>query len=267
MDVLSDIKIKNKKFLKYSYFTVEHIEKTNNVRSFILSRIFLVRAIIIICTMLCLYDQYNISNNNENCNTQVQKKTKLVQFLFSRSEHFSWVYWSSLTGNFFARYINENVKYKGVRVFHLNIRKLQNKVSEIKNVMKELSPHMFSVSECEIRKNSPNFSLEKLKVPGYNIHFPKSWDLHGYARVILYYKKTFNCPRVPELEDEHLQSIWVKFGFKNIKASSVDFKGSSGPHFLELRHRQSVLFWVLAYISEGTHARWLVCTKALRRNF
>ena len=126
---------------------------------------------------------------------------------------------------------------------------------------------MFSVSECEIRKNSPNFSLEKLKVPGYNIHFPKSWDLHGYARVILYYKKTFDCPRVPELEDEHLQSIWVKFGFKNIKASSVDVKGSSGPHFLELRHRQSVLFWVLAYISEGTHARWLVCTKAPRRNF
>ena len=85
-------------------------------------------------------------------------------------------------------------------------------------MIKELIPHMFSVSECELRKNSPNFSLEKLKVPGYNIHFPQSWDLHGYARVVLYYKKTFDCPRVPELEDEHLQSIWVKFGFKNSKA-------------------------------------------------
>ena len=95
---------------------------------------------------------------------------------------------------------------------------LENKVSEKKNVINELKPHLFSVSECELRKNSPNFNIEKLKVPGYNIHFPKSWDIHGYARVILYYKKTFECPRIYELEDEHLQSIWVKFGFKNSKA-------------------------------------------------
>ena len=77
---------------------------------------------------------------------------------------------------------------------------------------------MFGVSECELKINSPNFDAEKLKVPGYNIHFPKSWEVHGYARVILYYKNNFECPRIPELENDHLQSIWVKFGFKNSKA-------------------------------------------------
>ena len=107
---------------------------------------------------------------------------------------------------------------EGIKEFHLNIRKIQNKVPEIKRVINELKPHLFGVSECEIRKNSPNFNIDRLKVPGYNIHFPKSWEAHGYARVLLYYKNTFECPRVPELEEDHLQSIWVKFGFKNSKA-------------------------------------------------
>ena len=114
--------------------------------------------------------------------------------------------------------MNGNGRNRGVRVHHLNIRKLQNKVSEIKNKVKELNPNLLSLSECDLKKNSPNFDIEKLKVPGYNIHLPKSWEVHGYARIILYYKKTFDCPRIPELEDDHLQTIWVKFGFKNSKA-------------------------------------------------
>ena len=122
--------------------------------------------------------------------------------------------WSYFTGNFFAHYLNGNGRNSGVRVFHLNVRKLQNKVAEIKNVIKDLNPHMFSLSECELQ-NSTNFEIGKLKVPGYNIHFPKSWNTHGYARIILYYKKSFDCPRIHELEDENLQTIWVKFGFKN----------------------------------------------------
>ena len=84
--------------------------------------------------------------------------------------------------------------------------------------MKESQPHFLGLSECELRKDSPNFNIDNLKVPGYNIYFPKSWDLHGYARVLVYYKKTIECCRVPELEDEHLQTIWIKFGFKNTRA-------------------------------------------------
>ena len=132
-------------------------------------------------------------------------------------DNYGWKCWSPFTGNFFAHYLNGNGRNSGVRVFHLNVRKLQNKVAEIKNVVKDLNPHMFSVSECEL-KNSTNFDIGKLKVPGYNIHFPKSWNIHGYARILLYYKKSFDCPRIHELEDDNLQTIWVKFGFKNSKA-------------------------------------------------
>ena len=213
-------KIKNKRFLKYLYFETDRRTKMLNIRRYLLSRIFWVRAVIIICTIISLSSEYENRNKNEICHTPAKTKFTLkIKSLSCQSEDSSWTIWSNLTGNFFARYMNGNGRNSGVRSFHLNIRKLQNKVSEVKKAVKELkNPHMFGISECELRKNSPNFDIEKLKVPGYNIHFPKSWDIHGYARVVLYYKNTFECPRVHELEDEHLQSIWVKFGFKNSKA-------------------------------------------------
>ena len=93
-----------------------------------------------------------------------------------------------MTGNFFARYLNGNgVKKspKGIRAFHLNIRSLLNKVCEVKRIVKETNPHILGLSECELKKNSPNLKIEKLKVPGYQIVFPKSWELYGYARVVV----------------------------------------------------------------------------------
>ena len=127
--------------------------------------------------------------------------------------------WVQMLGNFYARYLHGNGKQpKGVRVFHLNIRSLQNKGREVKKIVKELKPHLLGLSECELKKTSPTLNIEKLKVPGYNLHMPKSWEAHGYARVVLYSKKSFDCPRIPELEDDHLQTIWVKFGFRNSRA-------------------------------------------------
>ena len=106
-----------------------------------------------------------------------------------------------------ARYFNGNGRENGIRVSHLNVRKLQHKVSEIKRVINDLKPHMLSLSECELYKEPPNFDLKAIKVPGYKIHFPKPWDLHGYARVLLYYRNNFECSRIQELDDEHIQSI------------------------------------------------------------
>ena len=123
-----------------------------------------------------------------------------------------------MTGNFYARYINGNGKeIRGVKVLHLNIRSLQNKIGEVKQIVKDHKPHLLGISECELFKESRGLNLDILKVPGYNLHLPQSWNDHGYARVVLYSKKPFTCQRISELEDSHLQSIWVKFGFKNCK--------------------------------------------------
>ena len=119
------------------------------------------------------------------------------------------------TANFLARYLHGNRKQKGVHNLHVNIRSLKYKVFEVKNVAKEFSPHILGVSECELKKET--IDEKNLKVPGYDILFPKSWTTHGFARVIVYVKKTFSYEQVFDLEDDLVQSIWLRGGFKNSK--------------------------------------------------
>ena len=244
-------KMKDKKFLKYSYFEADNNSNRKvNVKSLLASRTLWVRAILIICTVSSLNRKVENNEKNEICHTTAQRnklpsalgspyfknaisiynsKARRNYSKFNFCHTPAWTLdstgkrlnrnWSKFLGNFFARYMNGNGKHqKGVQSLHLNIRSVQNKVGEIKQIVKKSNPHFLGLSECELRKDSQNFNIENLKVPGYNIYFPKSWDLHGYARVLVYYKKTLNCSRVPGLEDEHLQSIWVKFGFKNSRA-------------------------------------------------
>ena len=102
--------------------------------------------------------------------------------------------------NFLARYQNGNItRKKGILNLHLNIRSLRNKVPEVKNVIKQHNPNIIGISECELKKD--RVDEKSLKIPGYNILYPKSWALHGYARVVVYVKKTFKYQQVHELED------------------------------------------------------------------
>ena len=119
--------------------------------------------------------------------------------------------------NFWARYLNGNInERKGIRNSHLNIRSLRYKVFEIKNIFKEQNPHILGLSECELKK-STSFDIKSLKIPGYNLLLPKSWDIAGFARVAVYVKKSFSYTQMHELEDDVVQTIWLKGGFKNSK--------------------------------------------------
>ena len=121
------------------------------------------------------------------------------------------------SGNFWARYINGNrIESKGIKNSHLNIRSLRYKVVEIKKIIKEQNLQIIGLSECEIKKG-PNFDLKELKIPGYNLLLPKSLDSAEFARVAVYVKKTFMYRQVFELQDDMVQTIWLKGGFKNSK--------------------------------------------------
>ena len=124
-----------------------------------------------------------------------------------------------LSPNFLARYRygNRGNNSKGLINMHLNIRSLGNKVFEIKNLIKEHQPHIFGLSECEIRKVNGLFDEDSLKIPGYNVLFPNSWDSHGFARVLVYVKKSLDYQQIYDLQDDQFQSIWFKGGFKNGK--------------------------------------------------
>ena len=120
------------------------------------------------------------------------------------------------TSNFLARYINGNPP-RGIKNMHLNVRSVGNKVFEIKNIVKEHSPHILGLSECELKKVGGFFDESKLKVPGYTLLFPKSWNCHGFARVLVYVKKNLEFEQVAELEDNLAQSVWIKASFKGSK--------------------------------------------------
>ena len=120
-------------------------------------------------------------------------------------------------GNFYARYTNGNRQHnrKGIRNMHLNIRSLGNKISEIKILIKEHKPHIFGISETQLKKIQNEYDEARLRIPGYDLLFPKSWSNHGFARVVVYVKSSLEYEQVHAIEDDKVQSIWIRGGFKN----------------------------------------------------
>ena len=163
----------------------------------------------VLSSMLAVINRRKISHRSLQVFIPVQERGfRINLMLFSSAE--------VVDHNFFARYLNGNIqKQKGIINMHLNIRSLRNKVIEVKHLVKEHSPHIFGISEAELWKDKIN-EIE-LKVPGYNILFPKSWSKYGYARILVYVKKTFNCVQVEDLQNDSVQSIWLKGGFRNSK--------------------------------------------------
>ena len=100
---------------------------------------------------------------------------------------------------------------------HLNIRSLGSKVIEVKNIIWEQKPNILGLSECELKKVNGNYDVDKLKIPGYDLLFPKSWTEAGFARVVIYVKKTLHYQQVHDLEDSLVQTVWLKGGFKGSK--------------------------------------------------
>ena len=98
---------------------------------------------------------------------------------------------------------------------HLNIRSLYNKMSEVKNMIRNEKPHILGISEAELKKS--HHSENSLKVPGYDLLLPRSWDVHGKARVLVYIKKSLAYDHLIDLEHPDTQTIRFRAGFKNTK--------------------------------------------------
>ena len=118
------------------------------------------------------------------------------------------------TCNFEARYLHGNIK-KGVVNMHINIRSLYKKMGEVKNLVKQEKPHILGISEAELK--SSHHSLCNLKLPGYDLLLPKSWNRSGIARIVVYIKKGLEYDHIPDLEQDDVQSIWFRAGFKNTR--------------------------------------------------
>ena len=86
---------------------------------------------------------------------------------------------------------------------------------EVKCLVKEHNPHIFGISETELTQN--RIGEKELKIPGYDVLFPNSWSRFGYARVLVYVRKTFKYAQIKDLQDDKVQTVWLKGGYRNSK--------------------------------------------------
>ena len=105
--------------------------------------------------------------------------------------------------------LNGNIK-RGIKNMHVNIRSLYNKMSEVKNIILKEKPHILGISEAELKKN--NHDVKSLKVPGYELLMPASWETQGKARVVVYVKKSLQYEHLPSLQHTDVQTVWLRAG-------------------------------------------------------
>ena len=176
---------------------------------------------LLLVVFLCSFSLYALSCYGRcrgHVNDQSRPTSTQPRILFhNRGKH--------QTNNFKAKIKHGNTT-RGIKNIRINIRSLFNKTAEIKKLVKEEKPHILGISEAELRKAVHN--LEKLKVPGYELLLPKSWEGSGRARLVVYVKKSIEYERVLDLELQNVQSIWIKAGFKN--SSKVYFSHQYREH-------------------------------------
>ena len=119
--------------------------------------------------------------------------TQPTHYLYRRGKHQSM--------NFKAKLLHGNIR-KGIKNIHVNVRLLYNQMSEVKLLVQRQKPHILRISEAELRKGA--HSLSDLKVPGYALLLPKSWDIHGKARVVVSIQKTLEYEQLPDLENDEV---------------------------------------------------------------
>lgn len=75
------------------------------------------------------------------CTTLIQSQRDVILSHFKKM----------FTGNFYARYVNGNIvsNPKGLKVCHINIRSLKNKINEVKKIISDSEPHILGCSESE----------------------------------------------------------------------------------------------------------------------
>ena len=149
---------------------------------------------IIICTLsiiiICL-SSFQVPDDQKSADHSYSVRYKEQPSFHNLAARMSFLITKSVNvvdNNFEARYKNGNIqKQKGIVNMHLNVRSLQNKVVEVKRLIKDHNPHIFGISEAELYKDRIDETI--LKIPGYNILFPQSWSQFGYARTLVYVKK------------------------------------------------------------------------------
>ena len=154
------------------------------------------------------------------------------------TKHYLWAR-SVLSINKFQKVINGNRRSIGYKLGVWNCGRglvqegFSIKLREIKQFLESKKPHCFGVIESDLfsprcqnnrTKYSPEELREILKVDGYKIEFPNSWDKHGQARLICYVSQEIKCTRkVLHSDFDHLPTITLEIGLGKATKTTVHY--------------------------------------------
>ena len=176
--------------------------------------------------------QYNRSRNVSNL------KIKSEEICRVKVTFYSWAQ-SGLSTNKLQKIINGNRRAVGYRLAVWNCGRglvqegFSTKLHEVKNFLQRKKPHCFGVIESDLfshqsQTNRAKYSTaelrEMLKVDGYKIEFPETWEVHGQARLICYVSEEVKCTRKYLAANfNHLPTITLEIGLGKATKTTVHF--------------------------------------------
>ena len=149
----------------------------------------------------------------------------------------NWSYGTSSTN--LNHYIYGNRKNVGYKYFSWNCDRgliSKHKIEDVRVFAARHKPHFLAVSEVDLKRNenkknnddtnelSTDQVNDILKIDGYRIILPHSWEIHGKARIIVYANEEVAAKLKETNNDEdHLQNILLEVGFGKSKTHLVNF--------------------------------------------
>ena len=97
-------------------------------------------------------------------------------------------------------------RQEGLRICHININHIINKIDEISHILFSNNLDIFVVSES--RQNDNN-NDDEIQTPGYFAERRDSSFIH-HARLCVYIKCDIQYTRRKDLESDQVESLWIE---------------------------------------------------------
>ena len=203
-------------------------------------RILLISSVCFYLAADSAFQPSGIPSNQPKCFDPVGRKLSFPEILFQPCG-ISWSYTNK--GNKLTHALSGNKKV-GYKYLAWNCGRgflSEQKIDDLKVTINRHKPHLVGVSEVDLHRNDNNsdhFATnylsteqlhEKLQIQGYKIFLPKSWEILGNARIIVYAKDYMKTKHLyPQDQDYfHIQNITLEVGF-----------GRSKTHFCHFYYRE-----------------------------
>ena len=181
----------------------------------------------------------NSNKLNQGFKTYKSGNIKLVENNEKYTSIFCWAQ-AGLQPNKIQKIINGNRRSQGYKLAVWNCGRglvqedFSIKLNEIKKFVESKKPHCFAIIESDFfspqsdanraRKYTTNEINENLKIDGYKIEFPKTWNIHGQARLICYVSEEIKYTRKYfDQTFDHIPSITLEIGLGRATKTIVHY--------------------------------------------